>query len=99
MGSSFSNLKYEPLWVSGAGHSNLKLYLEFIKHLKWFSHTIGKSKVVIINYSKKNSLESKNHAKTSKEFENGTLDASNSIAAIYLSFPTQKLVKKSLIRR
>ncbi|XP_050227411.1 uncharacterized protein LOC126677028 [Mercurialis annua] len=36
--------KYEPLWISGGGHCNLELYPEFIKHLKKFVLSLGKSK-------------------------------------------------------
>ncbi|XP_078446235.1 alpha/beta-Hydrolases superfamily protein isoform X2 [Wolffia australiana] len=31
-----SKEKYEPLWITGAGHSNLELFPEYIKHLKKF---------------------------------------------------------------
>ncbi|KAF2313807.1 hypothetical protein GH714_013550 [Hevea brasiliensis] len=44
--------KYEPLWISGGGHCNLELYPEFIKHLKKFVLTIGKTKAAT-NGSKK----------------------------------------------
>lgn len=36
--------KYEPLWLSGGGHSNLEIYPEFIKQLKKFVHSLGKSR-------------------------------------------------------
>ncbi|CAI0547597.1 unnamed protein product [Linum tenue] len=35
--------KYEPLWISGGGHCNLEIYPEFIKHLKKFVVSLGKS--------------------------------------------------------
>ncbi|CAL1390664.1 unnamed protein product [Linum trigynum] len=35
--------KYEPLWITGGGHCNLELYPEFIKHLKKFVVSLGKS--------------------------------------------------------
>nr|KYP35953.1 Abhydrolase domain-containing protein FAM108C1 family [Cajanus cajan] len=64
-------VKYEPLWVSGGGHCNLELYPEFIKHLKKFVQTIGKSKATA-NGSKKDTVESENKGKSSKESESGT---------------------------
>ncbi|KAK9169712.1 hypothetical protein Syun_001852 [Stephania yunnanensis] len=35
---------YEPLWINGGGHCNLELYPEYIKHMKKFVSTIGKSR-------------------------------------------------------
>ncbi|KAK9271546.1 hypothetical protein L1049_002491 [Liquidambar formosana] len=61
--------KYEPLWLSGGGHSNLELYPEFIKHLKKFVITIGKSKAT--NGSKKHMVDSDSQSKPS---EVGTSD-------------------------
>uniref|UniRef100_A0A5B7B7I3 Putative alpha/beta hydrolase domain-containing protein 17B n=1 Tax=Davidia involucrata TaxID=16924 RepID=A0A5B7B7I3_DAVIN len=63
--------KYEPLWLSGGGHCNLELYPEFIKHLKKFVLTLGKSKATT-NGSKKTTVESDNQSKPS---ESGTSDA------------------------
>ncbi|RDX65091.1 Protein ABHD17C [Mucuna pruriens] len=68
-------VKYEPLWVSGGGHCNLELYPEFIKHLKKFVQTIGKSKATA-NGSKKDTAESENEGKASKESESGTSNTS-----------------------
>ncbi|KAL4652078.1 uncharacterized protein LOC142613086 [Castanea sativa] len=62
--------KYEPLWLSGGGHSNLELYPEFIKHLKKYVQTISKSKATT-NGSKKPTVESDNQSKAS---ETGTAD-------------------------
>ncbi|KAG8662492.1 hypothetical protein MANES_01G112100v8 [Manihot esculenta] len=62
--------KYEPLWISGGGHCNLELYPEFIKHLKKFVLTIGKSKTAP-NGSKKTTVELENENKPS---ESGTSD-------------------------
>lgn len=64
-------VKYEPLWVSGGGHCNLELYPEFIKHLKKFVQTVGKSKPTA-NGSKTDTVESENQGKASKESETGT---------------------------
>jgi len=64
-------VKYEPLWVSGGGHCNLELYPEFIKHLKKFVQTIGKSKATAANGSKKDIVESENEGKARKESESG----------------------------
>ncbi|PON53117.1 Alpha/beta hydrolase fold [Parasponia andersonii] len=69
------NEKYEPLWLSGGGHCNLELYPEFIKHLKKFVQTLGKSKPSA-NGSKKNGVESDSQNKpaevgTSDTFELG----------------------------
>ncbi|KAJ1412737.1 Serine aminopeptidase, S33 [Sesbania bispinosa] len=64
-------VKYEPLWVSGGGHCNLELYPEFIKHLKKFVQTIGKSKPTA-NGSEKDTVETENQVKANKEPESGT---------------------------
>ncbi|KAK7316164.1 hypothetical protein VNO77_34956 [Canavalia gladiata] len=69
-------VKYEPLWVSGGGHCNLELYPEFIKHLKKFVQTIGKSKATA-NGSKTDTVESENQGKASKESESGTSSTSD----------------------
>ncbi|KAG9450474.1 hypothetical protein H6P81_010439 [Aristolochia fimbriata] len=37
--------KYDPLWISGGGHSNLELYPAYIKHLKKFVSSVSKTKV------------------------------------------------------
>ncbi|XP_041003282.1 alpha/beta hydrolase domain-containing protein 17B-like [Juglans microcarpa x Juglans regia] len=65
-----SKEKYEPLWLSGGGHSNLELYPEFIRHLKKFVQAIGKSKSST-NSSKKTAAESDTQSKPS---ETGTSD-------------------------
>lgn len=39
-----SKEKYDPLWVKGGGHCNLELYPEYVKHMKKFVSTVGKSK-------------------------------------------------------
>ncbi|OAY57098.1 alpha/beta hydrolase domain-containing protein 17B isoform X1 [Manihot esculenta] len=62
--------KYEPLWISGGGHCNLELYPEFIKHLKKFVSTVGKTKTEA-NGSKKTTGELENQNKPS---ESGTSD-------------------------
>ncbi|XP_039126073.1 alpha/beta hydrolase domain-containing protein 17B-like [Dioscorea cayenensis subsp. rotundata] len=33
--------KYEPLWLKGAGHCNVELYPEYIRHLKKFVSTVS----------------------------------------------------------
>jgi len=38
-----SKEKYEPLWLKGAGHCNLELYPEYIKHLRKFLQTLERS--------------------------------------------------------
>ncbi|KAK7266817.1 hypothetical protein RIF29_19473 [Crotalaria pallida] len=68
-------VKYEPLWVSGGGHCNLELYPEFIKHLKKFVQTVGKSKATA-NGIKKDTVETENQSKASKESESATPNAS-----------------------
>ncbi|XP_061349317.1 uncharacterized protein LOC133294626 isoform X1 [Gastrolobium bilobum] len=73
--SELCKVKYEPLWVSGGGHCNLELYPEFIKHLKKFVQTIGKSKPTA-NGSQKDTIETENQGKASKESETGTSSAS-----------------------
>ncbi|KAF8399083.1 hypothetical protein HHK36_014949 [Tetracentron sinense] len=67
-----SKAKYEPLWVNGGGHCNLELYPEFIKHLKKFVLTVGKSKAAT-NGSIRTTLNSNGQ---SKPIESGTSDAS-----------------------
>ncbi|XP_072061829.1 uncharacterized protein [Arachis hypogaea] len=68
--------KYEPLWVSGGGHCNLELYPEFIKHLKKFVQTVGKSKGTS-NGSKKDTVVQTNDQTTaSNEVVSGTSNAS-----------------------
>ncbi|GAV85554.1 Abhydrolase_5 domain-containing protein [Cephalotus follicularis] len=62
--------KYEPLWLSGGGHSNLELYPEFIRHLKKFVMSLGKSKATT-NGSKKRAVDSDSQ---SKNIESGTSD-------------------------
>ncbi|KAF8378675.1 hypothetical protein HHK36_030024 [Tetracentron sinense] len=68
-----SKEKYEPLWLNGGGHCNLELYPEFIKHLKKFVSTVGKTRAAI-NGSKTTSMDSDNQKKpdeseTSDAFE------------------------------
>uniref|UniRef100_A0A2P2KCU3 Serine aminopeptidase S33 domain-containing protein n=1 Tax=Rhizophora mucronata TaxID=61149 RepID=A0A2P2KCU3_RHIMU len=63
-------LKYDPLWISGGSHCNLELYPEFIKHLKKFVLTIGKSRSAT-NSSKKTTGDSENQ---SKQSDGGTSD-------------------------
>ncbi|MED6107139.1 hypothetical protein PIB30_011154 [Stylosanthes scabra] len=68
--------KYEPLWVSGGGHCNLELYPEFIKHLKKFIQTVGKSKGTS-NGSKNDTAEqTKDQTTGSNEVVSGTSNAS-----------------------
>lgn len=63
--------KYEPLWLRGGGHCNLELYPEFIKQLKKFVQTLGKSKSGGTNGPKKSTVESESQ---SKESDSGTSD-------------------------
>ncbi|XP_068303271.1 uncharacterized protein [Pyrus communis] len=63
--------KYDPLWLSGGGHGNLELYPEFIKHLKKFVHSLGKSKSTT-NGSRTSTVDSANENKPS---ETGTSDS------------------------
>ncbi|KAJ7975761.1 alpha/beta hydrolase domain-containing protein 17C-like [Quillaja saponaria] len=69
--SELCKQKFEPLWISGGGHCNLELYPEFIRHLKKFVQTIGKSKAAANGY-KKGAVESDSNSKSS---ESGTSDA------------------------
>ncbi|KAK7271874.1 hypothetical protein RJT34_28126 [Clitoria ternatea] len=72
-------VKYEPLWVSGGGHCNLELYPEFIKHLKKFIQTIGKSNATA-NGSKLDTVESENQGKTNQESETGTSTSTSELS-------------------
>lgn len=65
-----SKEKYEPLWISGGGHCNLELYPEFIRHLKKFVLSLGKSKTSP-NGSKTSLVDTGNK---SKQPEVGTSD-------------------------
>ena len=75
------NEKYEPLWLSGGGHCNLELYPEFIKHLKKFVQTLGKSKPSA-NGLKKNGLESDSQCKTSEAGTSDTFELSADLPEI-----------------
>ncbi|KAK3173889.1 hypothetical protein Dsin_032551 [Dipteronia sinensis] len=59
-----SKEKYDPLWISGGGHCNLELYPEFIRHLKKFVLSLGKSKKDS-NASKKPTVDSDSQSKPS----------------------------------
>ncbi|CAL0299137.1 unnamed protein product [Lupinus luteus] len=76
-----SKVKYEPLWVSGGGHCNLELYPEFIKHLKKFVQTVGKSKATS-NGPKNDTVETEDQSKPSKESEGATSNASELVTDI-----------------
>ncbi|KAE9619899.1 hypothetical protein Lal_00040217 [Lupinus albus] len=76
-----SKVKYEPLWVSGGGHCNLELYPEFIKHLKKYVQTVGKSKANA-NGPKKDTVETEDQGKPSKESEVATSNAPEMITDI-----------------
>ncbi|KAJ6861336.1 hypothetical protein NC651_037425 [Populus alba x Populus x berolinensis] len=64
--------KYEPLWINGGGHCNLELYPEFIKHLKKFVLTIGKSKTA--TNGPKTTAESENQNKPSESASSDTFE-------------------------
>ncbi|KDP33000.1 hypothetical protein JCGZ_13031 [Jatropha curcas] len=61
--------KYEPLWISEGGHCNLEFYPEFIRHLKKFVLSLGKSKAATNGSKKTTVLENQN-----KPSESGTSD-------------------------
>ncbi|TXG46596.1 hypothetical protein EZV62_027896 [Acer yangbiense] len=65
-----SKEKYDPLWISGGGHCNLELYPEFIRHLKKFVLSLGKSKKDS-SASKKTTVDSDTQSKPS---DGGPLD-------------------------
>ncbi|CAI9758406.1 unnamed protein product [Fraxinus pennsylvanica] len=76
-GSSFGELckvKYEPLWINGGGHCNLERYPEFIKHLKKFVLSLGKSKPPMDD-SKTASLDSDNLNKSTASNTSDTLQS------------------------
>ncbi|XP_044505188.1 alpha/beta hydrolase domain-containing protein 17C-like isoform X2 [Mangifera indica] len=60
-----SKEKYDPLWISGGGHCNLELYPEFIRHLKKFVLSLGKSKTAT-SASKTTTAEPDNQSKPSE---------------------------------
>ncbi|KAK1423476.1 hypothetical protein QVD17_18779 [Tagetes erecta] len=65
--------KYEPLWITGGGHCNLEFYPEFIRHLKKFVLSLGKSKGTT-NGSMNPTVDVENQKKVS---ENGTADTAD----------------------
>ncbi|KAJ0100444.1 hypothetical protein Patl1_21424 [Pistacia atlantica] len=65
--------KYDPLWISGGGHCNLELYPEFIRHLKKFVLSLGKSKTAA-NASKKTTAEPDNQSKPSEGGSSDTFE-------------------------
>ncbi|KAL3527021.1 hypothetical protein ACH5RR_011677 [Cinchona calisaya] len=66
-------LKYEPLWINGGGHCNLELFPEYIKHLKKFVLTLGKSKPVT-NGSEKESVDGNNQGKPAEKTTTDTFE-------------------------
>lgn len=60
--------RYEPLWLSGGGHSNLELYPEFLRHLKKFVLMLNKAQLAT-NDTTKTTLDTD---KKTKLPENGT---------------------------
>lgn len=70
--SELCKQRYEPLWINGGGHCNLELYPEYIKHMKKFVSTVGKSRTST-NKSEKPKAESDDKSKPS---ENGNLGVS-----------------------
>ncbi|GAY43860.1 hypothetical protein CUMW_077860 [Citrus unshiu] len=66
-------VKYEPLWINGGGHCNLELYPEFIRHLKKFVLSLGKSKTAT-NASKNPMADSANQSKTSDSGPSDTFE-------------------------
>lgn len=65
-------VRYEPLWINGGGHCNLELYPEFIRHLKKFVLSLGKSKTT--NASKNPTADSDNQSKTSDSGPSDTFE-------------------------
>ncbi|KAI7747944.1 hypothetical protein M8C21_030569, partial [Ambrosia artemisiifolia] len=63
--------KYEPLWLTGGGHCNLEFYPEFIRHLKKFVLSLGKSKGTA-NGSKNPTADAENQKKSSESGTTGT---------------------------
>ncbi|KAM7268943.1 hypothetical protein ACFE04_011109 [Oxalis oulophora] len=72
--SELCKQKYEPLWVDGGGHCNLELYPEFIRHLKKFVLSLGKSKKESTNTSQKTIADSNNLSKTSNSGTSDTFE-------------------------
>ncbi|CAH9105561.1 unnamed protein product [Cuscuta europaea] len=62
--------KYEPIWINGGGHCNLELYTEYIKHLKKFVLSLGKSKPTPNGSAQKPPAPSESENQT-KSAENG----------------------------
>ncbi|KAM0055232.1 putative serine aminopeptidase, S33, alpha/Beta hydrolase [Helianthus debilis subsp. tardiflorus] len=65
--------KYEPLWLTGGGHCNLEFYPEFIRHLKKFVLSLGKSKGTA-NGSKNPTVDVDNQKKAPESGTAGTTD-------------------------
>lgn len=73
--------KYEPLWLSGGGHCNLELYPEFIKHLKKFVQSLGKSKAST-NGSEKAKVEIDNQNKPSETGPSDTFELADNLPEV-----------------
>ncbi|KAL5573164.1 hypothetical protein UlMin_022761 [Ulmus minor] len=80
--------KYEPLWLNGGGHCNLELYPEFIKHLKKYVQTLGKSKPsangskTSANDSESVSVESDNQKKESEAGSSDTFELATDLPEV-----------------
>ncbi|XP_044468372.1 alpha/beta hydrolase domain-containing protein 17B-like isoform X3 [Mangifera indica] len=73
--------KYDPLWISGGGHCNLELYPEFIRHLKKFVLSLGKSKPAT-DASKKTTAEPDNQSKPSEGGPSDTFELSTDLPEV-----------------
>ncbi|CAI9110656.1 OLC1v1010720C2 [Oldenlandia corymbosa var. corymbosa] len=73
--------KYEPLWISGGGHCNLELYPEYIKQLKKFVLTLGKSKPAT-NGSEKAPTDNINQSKVSEGSTKDTFELRPEVSEI-----------------
>nr|XP_043606999.1 alpha/beta hydrolase domain-containing protein 17B-like [Erigeron canadensis] len=65
--------KYEPLWLTGGGHCNLEFYPEFIRHIKKFVLSLGKSKGTSTS-SKTSTADVENQKKASESGTTATVD-------------------------
>ncbi|XP_062107420.1 uncharacterized protein LOC133818519 [Humulus lupulus] len=89
------NEKYEPLWISGGGHCNLELYPEFIKHLKKFVQTLGKSRPSASS-SKKNGVESESQIKPSEAGSSDTFELATDLPEISRNSLDSRLEKSKM---
>lgn len=90
--------KYEPLWLSGGGHCNLELYPEFIKHLKKFVQSLGKSKAST-NGSEKSKVEIDSRNKPSESGPSDTFELAADLPEVSRNSLDSRLEKSKKLNK